>query len=134
MNVNEISTWIIAILILIGAILSVLSAFGLIRLPDIYTRSHAAAKSATLGILCILTAVFLFFWLIEDNISAKVLLGIVFVFLTAPVATHLVTRAAYHSRVPMWEKSIRDDLKLALSEEDYNVESSEDENEEEENK
>lgn len=127
MNIVEISNWIIAFLVLIGALLNLLSSIGLIRLPDIYTRSHAAAKSATLGVLCILTAVFLYFWLVEGNMSATILLGIIFVFLTSPVGGHLITRAAYHSRVPMWEKSIRDDLKLALKKEDYNDEHTEEE-------
>ncbi|WP_128656937.1 monovalent cation/H(+) antiporter subunit G [Paenibacillus sp. 598K] len=108
---------IIAILILIGAIISALSAFGLIRLPDVYLRSHAATKSATLGVLSVLTGGFLYFMFFEGLISAKMLLGIVFVFITAPVAGHLIERAAYMSGVPMWQKSIRDDLKLAIAEE-----------------
>ncbi|MFS0727396.1 monovalent cation/H(+) antiporter subunit G [Paenibacillus sp. 1P07SE] len=111
---------IIAILILIGAVLSALSAFGLIRLPDVYLRSHAATKSATLGVLCVLTGGFLYFMLFERLISAKMVLGIVFVFITAPVAGHLIERAAYMSGVPMWQKSVRDDLKLAIAEERKN--------------
>lgn len=122
---SEISTWVITILILIGVLLSALSSVGLIRFPDIYTRSHAAAKSATLGVLCILTGVFLFFWLVEGTISANILLGIIFVFITSPVASHLITRAAYLSKVKMWDKSKQDDLKPALMKEAYNQNSEE---------
>ena len=108
---------VIAILILLGAILGALSAFGLIRLPDVYLRAHAATKSATLGVLCVLGGGFLYFVFFERLISAKMLLGIVFVFITAPVAGHLIERAAYLSGVPMWQKSVRDDLKMAIAEE-----------------
>lgn len=41
-------------IVLFGALLGALSAFGLIRLPDVYLRSHAATKSATLGVLFVL--------------------------------------------------------------------------------
>ncbi|MDF2922563.1 MAG: Na+/H+ antiporter subunit [Paenibacillaceae bacterium] len=109
-TVSAIGEWVLVLLVLMGAILSALSAFGLVRLPDIYLRSHAAAKGATLGVLCVLTGAFLYFMFYLDVISIKLLLGIVFVFITSPVAGHLTGRAAYRSGVPMWEKSVRDDL------------------------
>lgn len=109
--------WLIGILVLLGALFSLLSSFGLIRLPDIYLRSHAATKSATLGVLCILTGAFLYFWLFMDHISVKLLLGIVFVFITSPVAGHLNGRAAYRSGVPLWQGSVGDDLKAELARE-----------------
>ncbi|WP_213583051.1 monovalent cation/H(+) antiporter subunit G [Paenibacillus sp. J2TS4] len=109
--------WLVALLILFGALLSGLSSFGLVRLPDVYLRSHAATKSATLGVLCILTGAFLYFMLFLDQISAKLLLGIVFIFITSPIAGHLNGRAAYRTGVPLWEKSVQDDLKDALKRE-----------------
>lgn len=101
----------IGILVLIGALLSALSTFGLIRLPDVYLRSHAATKSATLGVLSILLGAFLFFIIFEGYASARLLLGIIFVFITAPVAGHLIGRAAYRTGAPLWERSVQDDLK-----------------------
>lgn len=106
-----------ALLILIGALLSAVSAIGLIRLPDVYLRSHAAAKSATLGVLCVLVGAFLYFAFFQNHISAKLLLGIVFVFITAPLSAHLTGRAAYHSGVPHWDRRIQDDLKEVLEKE-----------------
>ncbi|MFS0863702.1 monovalent cation/H(+) antiporter subunit G [Fredinandcohnia sp. 179-A 10B2 NHS] len=100
------------IIILFGSLLSILSAIGVVRLPDVYTRNHAASKSATLGVLSILLGTFLYFWVIEGYMNARVILGIVFVFMTSPVAGHLISRAAYNSKVPLWEKSGQDDLKL----------------------
>jgi multicomponent Na+:H+ antiporter subunit G len=119
LSATEISTWIVTILVLLGAFLSLFSAIGLIRLPDIYTRSHAATKSVTLGVLCILSGAFLYFAVVQHTISARLLLGIIFVFITAPVAGHLICRAAYRSKVPLWEKSVQDDLKEVLTEQDY---------------
>jgi multicomponent Na+:H+ antiporter subunit G len=108
---------VIAILVLLGALLSAVSAFGLIRLPDVYLRSHAATKSSTLGVMSILTGAFLYFVIYEELTSARLLLAIVFVFITAPVAGHLIGRAAYRTGVPLWEGSVRDDLKDVLKNE-----------------
>jgi multicomponent Na+:H+ antiporter subunit G len=110
-----ISKIIIAYLILQGAILNLLSAIGILRLPDVYTRNHAASKAATLGVISIMLGVFLYFWIITGHINARVLLGVVFVFLTAPVAGHLISRAAYHTNTPLWKNSVLDDLKKKSS-------------------
>ncbi|WP_238188525.1 monovalent cation/H(+) antiporter subunit G [Paenibacillus sp. L3-i20] len=107
----------IGVIVLLGAIICALSAFGLIRLPDVYLRSHAATKSATLGVLFILLGAFLYFWIYKDHFSIKLLLGILFVFITAPVAGHLNGRAAYRSGVSLWKGSVRDDWKEALKRE-----------------
>ncbi|MEJ8303177.1 monovalent cation/H(+) antiporter subunit G [Saccharibacillus sacchari] len=102
--------WLSVLLILLGALLSVFSAYGLIRLPDVYLRSHAATKSATLGVLCVLTGVFLYFASSMQTASMNILLGIVFFFITAPVAGHLNGRAAHRSGVPLWTGTIQDEL------------------------
>ncbi|MCM3132273.1 monovalent cation/H(+) antiporter subunit G [Paenibacillus polysaccharolyticus] len=104
----------IGLLVLLGALLSALSAFGLIRLPDVYLRAHAATKSMTLGVFCVLSGAFFFFWYFDNYISARLLLGILFVFITAPVAGHLNGRAAYRTDVPLWEQSVQDELEPLL--------------------
>jgi multicomponent Na+:H+ antiporter subunit G len=111
---NESSEVIAAILILIGTVVSFLSAVGLIRFPDVYTRSHAASKSSTLGVLCTLLGTLLYFWMSEGYFSIRLILGIFFVFLTAPVAAHVMCRAAYRSDVKLAKESIQDDLKKVL--------------------
>ncbi|WP_442954881.1 monovalent cation/H(+) antiporter subunit G [Paenibacillus sp. SYP-B4298] len=104
----------VASMVLLGTVLSLLSALGFIRLPDIYTRSHAATKSITLGILFILLGTFIYFLFTHRVVSIRLLLGIVFVFLTAPVAGHLIARSAYRSGVKMWDKSAKDELRSDL--------------------
>lgn len=102
------------LLMLAGSIVSVISAFGMLRLPDVYTRSHAATKSATLSVLACLLGAFIYFWSADGYVSIRLILGIVFVFITAPVAGHLICRAAYRSRVPLAEGSGEDELKPIL--------------------
>lgn len=112
------------LLILTGALLSAVSSFGLIRLPDVYLRSHAAAKSATLGVLCVLSGAFLYFAVFLDFVSVKLLLGIIFVFMTSPLSAHLTGRAAYRTGVPLWNRRIQDDLKEVLEKERLKTDSS----------
>ncbi|MBS4190719.1 monovalent cation/H(+) antiporter subunit G [Bacillus sp. FJAT-49705] len=104
---------IIVLFIIIGAFLSLVAAFGVLKFPDVYTRNHAASKSATLGVMSILLGTFLYFYVEKGHFDSSVLLGIVFIFITSPVAGHLISRAAYNSGVKLWDKSVQDDLKLA---------------------
>lgn len=99
MSIIGISKVIIAVLVLLGSTLSLLSAFGLLRLPDVYTRSHATTKSAALGVLCVLLATFIFLLVMHNHVSIKILLGILFVFLTTPTAGHLISRSAYNTNI-----------------------------------
>lgn len=110
MNASEIGEFLGALLILTGAVASILSVFGLIRLPDVYTRSHAATKSSTLAVLLTLLGAFIFFLFAEHFVSVRLLLGIAFVFLTAPVAGHVIIRAAYRSKVKLADISTEDEL------------------------
>lgn len=114
MNASQIVEWICAIIILIGSIISVISAIGMLRFPDVYTRAHAVAKSATLGVLFCLIGSFIYIWAQDGYISIRLLLGILFVFITSPVSSHLVIRAAYRSGVPLAEGSGDDELKPVL--------------------
>ncbi len=106
--------WIAILLILFGAIFSVISAIGLVRLPDVYTRTHAASKSSTLAVMVCLLGAFIYFWSHDGYVSVRLILGIIFVFITTPVAGHLICRAAYRSRVPLAEGSGEDELKPLL--------------------
>lgn len=97
--------------------MSMISALGMIRFPDVYTRAHAATKSSTLAVMLTLSGVFLFFLISESFISVRLLLGIVFVFITAPVSGHLVCRAAYRSNVKLANVTKDDELKDVLNKE-----------------
>jgi len=112
---TEIISIVVGVFILIGSLLSLITTVGLLRLPDVYSRTHAASKSATLGVLFVLLGALVFFYE-ESGLDARLILGILFVFITSPVAGHLISRAAYYTNVPLWEKSVRDDLKAVSKE------------------
>ncbi|ETI69886.1 monovalent cation/H(+) antiporter subunit G [Neobacillus vireti] len=107
----EIVKLIVLFLIMVGAFLNLVAALGVIRLPDVYTRNHAASKASALGIMSILLGTFLYFYFINHHFNSRILLGIAFFFLTTPVAGHLIGRASYNSGVKLWDKSVQDDLK-----------------------
>ncbi len=107
---KEIIETIVIVMVIIGTLMNTLSSLGFIRLPDVYNRSHAATKSITLGILFILLGTFIHFLFVDDYFSVRLLLGIVFVFLTAPVTGHLIVRSAYRFGVKLSDSSIKDEL------------------------
>lgn len=110
-EIEQVVNFLAGAFILIGALLSLVATLGVIRLPDVYTRNHAASKSATLGIMLLLTGTFLHFYIVEGHFNSRLILAIVFFLLTSPVAGHLISRAAYNSGVQLWEKSVQDELK-----------------------
>lgn len=97
------------ILMYTGAVFLFLAAVGIFRFPDLYSRMQAATKGATLGIALMLLGVAVYFG--ELGVTTRALLVIVFFFLTAPVAAHMLGRAAYILGVPLWEGTIGDELK-----------------------
>lgn len=110
MNENAIIEGVVLFFVIVGTVITLFASLGVIRLPDVYTRAHATTKSATLGILFILLGAFIHFIYSHQIVSVRLLLAIVFVFLTAPVAGHLIIRSAHRSGVPLAEMSVQDDL------------------------
>lgn len=86
-----------AVALLLGAALAFIGAVGLVRLPDLFARMHAATKPQTLGLLLVLVGLAL----TERTWDAVATLLIVMgaQALTAPVAAHLLGRAGYRSGV-----------------------------------
>jgi len=81
-----------AFLLLAGALFSLISALGLLRLPDLFTRMHAASKAGTAGSGLLLIAVALDSG--EWTIWLKCIAAIGFFVLTAPLSAHLLAKAA----------------------------------------
>ncbi len=77
--------------IFLGVMAFLVSALGLLRMPDVYTRIHVGTKSTTIGtVLVIIGASF-----IEPSWSLKLILLVVFIFLTNPLSSSVIARAAY---------------------------------------
>jgi multicomponent Na+:H+ antiporter subunit G len=94
---------------LIGVFFVVVSSVGLVRLPDLYTRVHAAGKAGTLGIIGVLLGVGSYYSA-SLPIVIKMMAMIAFFFLTAPVATHMIDRAAFLTGVRPMEGTSPNDL------------------------
>lgn len=107
--------WVVALLMLAGASLILITGVGVLRMPDLYTRMQAAAKAGTLGVGCLLGAVVFFFG--DVAVATRALLVIAFLFLTAPVAAHMICRAGYYVGVPQWEGTVIDQLRDHLQQE-----------------
>jgi multicomponent Na+:H+ antiporter subunit G len=95
-------TAVAVLLLLAGTFFLAVSAIGLFRLPDFYTRAHAAGKSETLGALLILAGLAVYNG--ASFLSLKLLLILALVALTNPTAVHAMTRAALRSGVEMWTR------------------------------
>jgi multicomponent Na+:H+ antiporter subunit G len=96
-------------LLLVGAVFIFLGAVGVVRLPDLFIRMQAATKASVLGVSCTLLAVAVYFG--ELGVVTRCLATIAFICLTAPVAAHMIGRAAYRVGVPLWEGTIMDELR-----------------------
>jgi multicomponent Na+:H+ antiporter subunit G len=91
-----------------GSLFVLLAGVGLLRMPDLFTRMHPSSKAATLGTVLILIGVAVHF---EDwAITVRAVLICLFLFLTAPVAAHIIGRAGFFSGVPLSEETAIDEL------------------------
>ena len=102
------SDWLAALAVILGVTLSVLSAVGLLRMPDVYIRLQVASKASSLGIALLMLGVALHFG--ELSVTIRSLLVVVFLFLTAPVTAHVIGRAAYITRTPLTPNTTPNDL------------------------
>lgn len=97
-----------------GVLLMLVAGLGLVRMPDLPTRMHAASKAGTLGAALVLAAVAV--RLGDGAIAVRAGLVVLFLLLTAPVASHLIARAGYRSGVPLSDETVIDELREATEE------------------
>lgn len=83
--------------LVLGAVLNLTTAIGLVRLRDLFARQHAAAKPQVLGVLLTLLGVALALRTTEYTVMLLVVAA--FQLLTVPVSAHMITRAAYRGYV-----------------------------------
>ncbi|MBM3149906.1 MAG: monovalent cation/H(+) antiporter subunit G [Chloroflexi bacterium] len=94
-----------AIFVVGGLFFLTVGSTGIIRLPDVYCRSHAVSKSETLGSMLLLGGLALYHGF-EIN-SAKLVIILLFIALTNPTATHVIARAAARSGLQPWVRERR---------------------------
>lgn len=89
-------TWVSGILILLGAVLALTAAIGIVRFPDTVFRMHPATKPQVIGLNLVLTGTIIRVY--EDPNAWMLLLVGLFTLLTAPVIAHLIGRTAYREQ------------------------------------
>jgi multicomponent Na+:H+ antiporter subunit G len=93
--------------ITLGVVSFLISSIGLIRMPDLYTRIHAGAKSPTMAtLLVIVGAIFL-----QPSWAAKLILLAIFILATNPLSSSVIARASHKIGVPFLSKNGVDELK-----------------------
>ncbi|KRF12344.1 hypothetical protein ASG90_15300 [Nocardioides sp. Soil797] len=112
MSWTTIADWIAATCFVLGAALALVAAIGVLRLPDLLSRMHAATKPQVLGLLLVLTGVG---FRLRDAESIGILLLIaLFALVTSPVANHMVGRASFRAGQVDRDRLIVDELSDVL--------------------
>lgn len=96
------------LILIVGAVFTLVAALGILRFPDLYSRSHAASKAGTLGSGLMLLALALYAG--ELAVVTRALAAFLFLLLTAPIAAHLLVRAAYFVGHKPWSGTKLDEL------------------------
>ena len=99
MNILDIASW---ILLLSGSLVMITGAAGMIRLPDFYTRLHAASVIDTLG--CMLIVFGLALQAGFTIVTIKLVLIVVFILFTSPAAAHALAKSALHGELKPWQQ------------------------------
>jgi len=90
--------YLIAIFLLIGSFFTLVGSIGLVKLPDFFMRLHGPTKATTLGVGAMLVASMLYYFTYHNAVRLNEVLIIVFLFMTAPVSAHLMSKAALHRK------------------------------------
>jgi multicomponent Na+:H+ antiporter subunit G len=100
--------WIAAFLLISGSLFMLVAAIGVVKFEDVYMRMHAITKAASLGAILMLAAISIIFtqWIVWIE-ALMVVFSVIF---TAPVASHMIAKAAHLSCMPKSEGYIMDEL------------------------
>jgi len=97
---STITAVVVTALLVVGSAFLAIGTIGLLRLPDVYNRMHATSKATTLGAASIFLAGFVYFGPGGSGLTS--LVGIAFLFLTAPTGAHMISRSAQKMGVPFF--------------------------------
>ncbi|HVW33893.1 MAG TPA: monovalent cation/H(+) antiporter subunit G [Acidimicrobiia bacterium] len=96
-----------ATLLAVGLVFSLSGAVGIVRMPDVYTRLQCSTKNITLGALPVLIALAVAKGL-GSTYAARALVVALLLMVVSPLASHVLSRAAYKAGVPLWDGSVAD--------------------------
>ena len=99
---------VVVALLLCGLLFFLGGAVGIIRFPDFYSRLHPAGKLDTMGLLMTMAAMALYLlheWSLASVLtSLKIMMIVIFVFITSPTATHAIVDAGVRAGLSPWIK------------------------------
>ncbi|HOL72444.1 MAG TPA: monovalent cation/H(+) antiporter subunit G [Bryobacteraceae bacterium] len=107
--------------LLVGAAFMLLAALGVLRMPDLFMRMQATSKATTLGVGCLMLGVAIHFGDLGTVLRACAIVALFFV--TAPIAAHVIARAAYFLGAVMWNQTIIDELRGRYDERSHRLKS-----------
>ncbi|MAU94460.1 MAG: Na+/H+ antiporter subunit G [Fulvimarina sp.] len=106
--IDTVLTILAGLLVVAGSAFAAVAALGILRLPDIYTRMHAASKAGSVGSGMMLLALAL---VANSGPEAlRAIAAIAFFLLTAPLSAHLLAKAAYAVGYKLWPGSVLDEM------------------------
>lgn len=93
---------VVSVLILAGSAFGLIAAIGVVRMPDIYCRMHAATKAGAFGVTLMLLALALWHPSVRIVVQCALIIG--FFYLTAPLAAQVLGRVAGMRNLAMWRR------------------------------
>ncbi|MDW7668618.1 MAG: monovalent cation/H(+) antiporter subunit G [Bacillota bacterium] len=84
------------IFLISGLFFFAVGTLGILKFPDVYTRAHSSAKCDTMGAFLTLTSFCIYNGL--NAVTFKIILVIIFIFITTPTATHIIAKGNYESK------------------------------------
>jgi multicomponent Na+:H+ antiporter subunit G len=96
--IGDIAVYTGCVVLVAGSLFSLLAAIGVLRLPDLLTRIHAASKAGLVGGGLIFLSVPLV--TLDTSVALRAILGVIFLVLTTPVSAHLLARASLDVTYP----------------------------------
>ena len=112
---------ILGILSTVGALSILFASIGILRMPDFYLRLSVTVKASTLGVGLLLICAAIMFP--DVSVTTKAIAIIFFLIITAPIAAHMIGRAAYFTKTPLWKGTVVDELAGMYNEETHELES-----------
>ncbi len=91
--VTAILPWVADALVVFGTFIVTIGVYGIIRMPDTFTRLHAASKSVFLGLITLLIASV---FTTDPAIILRVVMIAFFLLMTTPVSAHVIGKAYFH--------------------------------------
>lgn len=92
------------VLLWLAGLFTLVAAIGVLRYEDVFLRMHAAAKAGSVGAVLALAAMAIHFQ--SAGVRTQAVLIAVFLFITAPIASHLIARAALRARLSLSKNTV----------------------------